>query len=103
MTDKHKLIIGGVVVVLLPLIGGIVGYSQKECPKPDRALYDSLAAENRFLSESAAKAVAIADSLASREPEETPTKIIYKKHALRLTNNASLDTLRGILLRRPEE
>lgn len=103
MTDKHKLIIGGVVCILLPLMGGIIGYSQKECPKPDRALYDSLAAENKYLSESAARAIAIADSLASAEPKEVPVKVIYKKHALRLSDNPSLDTLRAILLRSPSE
>lgn len=107
MKPLHRILTGLAILIILPLAGGIVGYSQKECPTFDQFKYDSLVQVNAELEADAKVLMDFADSLATqdsiRQAEAEPVKVIYKRHAKSLSTNPSLDTLRGILLAEPTE
>jgi hypothetical protein len=103
----NKILIGLAILIILPVAGGIVGYSQKECPEFDQFRYDSLVQVNAELEADAAVLMELADSLATadsiRQAASEPAKVIYKKHALRLSTDTDLDELQRLLLAEPAE
>ena len=107
MTLQNKILIGAAVLIVLPLAGGLVGYSQKECPDFDQFRYDSVEYANGKLSYEATYWKDIAEELrkqdSARQADREPVKTIYKRHEARLSVDPDLDTLRSILLAAPTE